>query len=60
MTVHTHAHQPVHRAPAGRKANKQLEERLRRDQCELAAALLERAQRECYPVRDDRPPPRID
>ena len=44
----------------GRKAIKQLEERLRREQRELARELQERAQRQTIPRRDDGPLPRID
>lgn len=58
--VHTHAHQPAHHAPAGRKAIKQLNERLRRDRRELAEALRERVGRECYPAREEDVPPKID
>ena len=57
--VHTHAQHPRH-APTGRKAAKQLTERLRRDQRELAREVQERLARECYPVREDGAPPRID
>lgn len=59
MTVHTHAHQGARPGP-GRKAIKQLTERLRREQRELAREVQERAGRGCYPVRDDWAPPRID
>lgn len=59
--VHTHAQPPQGARPGpGRKAIKQLTERLRRDQRELAEALREIAGRGCYPVRDDGVPPRID
>lgn len=54
------AHPPGHQAPAGRKAVKQIEERLRRDRRDLARELQERAARLCYPRNDDGPPPRID
>ena len=59
--VHTHAQpQQGGRPGPGRKAMKQLTERLRRDQRELAEALRERAGRGCYPVREDGVLPRID
>lgn len=59
MNVHTHAHQPAHHAPAGRKAIKQLNERLRRDRRDLAEAMRERVVRECYPARDEEPMPSL-
>lgn len=59
MTVHTHA-QPQQGGRPGRKARKQLTERLRPDQRELTEALRERAGQRCYPVRDDGTLPRID
>lgn len=59
MAVHTHAHQGARPGP-GRKAVKQLNERLRRDQRELARELQYRAARQSIPARDDGPPPRID
>lgn len=61
--MHTHAHAQAPRPAPGRKAIKQLTERLRRDQRELARELRElheRVGRGCYPVRDDGPVPRID
>jgi hypothetical protein len=59
--MHTHAHGPTPRhAQPSRKAIKQLTERLRRDQRELARDLQERVGRGCYPVREDGPAPRID
>lgn len=60
MAVHTHAHHQGARPGPGRKAIKQLNERLRREQRELAEALRERAARGCYPVREDGALPRID
>lgn len=59
MAVHTHAHQGA-RPGLGRKAIKQLNERLRREQRELARELQERAGRQCYPARDEGALPRID
>ncbi len=59
MTVHTHAHQGARPGP-GRKAIKRMDERLRREQREMARELQERAQRQAIPRRDDGPPPRID
>lgn len=60
--MHTRAQQHGQgtRPGPGRKALKQLTERLRRDQRELARELQERAARECYPRNDDGPPPRIE
>lgn len=43
----------------GRKAMKQLTERLRREQRELAREMQERVGRRLVPARDDGPPPRI-
>lgn len=60
MAVHTHAHHQGARPGPGRKAVKQLNERLRREQRELAREMQERAGRGCYPVRDDGMLPRID
>lgn len=59
MAMHTHAHQGA-RPGLGRKAIKQLTERLRREQRELVREIQERAGRGCYPVRDDGALPRID
>lgn len=59
MAVHTHAHQGARPGP-GRKAIKQLNERLRREQRELAREMQERGARGCYPVRDEAALPRID
>ena len=59
MAVHTHAHQGA-RPGLGRKAVKQLTERLRREQRELAREMQERAGRQAIPRRDDGPLPRID
>ena len=60
-TMHTHAQARQGSRPGpGRKALKQLTERLRRDQRELERELRERAGRGCYPVREDGPAPRID
>lgn len=59
MTVHRHAQQGA-RPGLGRKAVKRMDERLRREQRELAEALRERAARGCYPVRDEGALPRID
>ncbi len=58
--MHTPAHAQAPRPAPGRKAIKQLTERLRRDQRELARELQERVGRGCYPVREDGPAPRID
>lgn len=58
--MHARAHPPGRQAPAGRKAVKQMEERLRRDRRDLSRELQERAARLCYPRNDDGPPPRID
>lgn len=52
-------HQGV-RPGLGRKAIKQFNERLRRDQRDLERELRERAGRGCYPVRDEGALPRID
>lgn len=59
--VHTHA-QPHQggRPPPGRKAIKQLTERLRRDQRELSRELQDRAGRDLCPRNDEGPVPRID
>lgn len=46
--------------PAPRKATRQHQQRQRRELRELARELLERAQRQAIPRRDDGPPPRID
>lgn len=43
-----------------RKSVKQLSDRMRRDQRDLARELQERAQRQAIPRRDDGPPPHID
>lgn len=43
-----------------RKTVKQLNDRMRRDQRDLARELQERVQRQAIPRRDDGPPPRID
>lgn len=59
MGVHAHAHHQGARSGPRRKAIKQLNERLRREQRELAREMQERAGRGCYPVRDETPP-RID
>lgn len=42
------------------RAARQLAERQRRDQRDLARELQERVQRHAIPRRDDGPPPRID
>lgn len=42
------------------KAARQLAQRQRRDQRDLARELQERVQRQSIPKRDDGPPPRID
>lgn len=60
MAVHTHAHHQGARTGLGRKAIKQLNERLRRERRELAREMQERAGRGCYPVRDEGALPRID
>lgn len=60
MAVHAHAHHQGARPGPGRKAVKQLTERQRRDQRELARELRERAQQQAEPRRDDGPLPRID
>ncbi len=59
MTVHTHA-QPQQGGRPGRKAMKQLTERLRRDQRDMERELQARVFRDCYPRNDEGPPPRID
>lgn len=59
MTTACAPHQGARVGP-GRKANKKLTERLRRDQRELERELRERAGRGCYPVKDEGPPPRIN
>ncbi len=56
--VHTHAHHQG--ARPGRKAIKQFNERLRRDQRDMERELRERAGRGCHPVRDEGALPRID
>lgn len=56
---HAQARQGSRPGP-GRKAIKQLTERLRRDQRELEREMRKRAGRACYPVREDGAPPRID
>lgn len=58
--AHTPASRQVARTGPGRKAMKQLTERLRRDQRELERELRERAGRACYPVREDGALPKID
>ena len=60
MLVHTPAPQQGARPGLGRKAVKQFNERLRREQRELAREMQERAGGGCYPVRDEGAPPRID
>ena len=45
---------------SSRKAARQQDQRLRRDQREERRELDERAQRQAIPRRDDGPPPRID
>lgn len=59
MAVHTHAHQGTRPGP-GRKAVKQLTERLRREQRDEQQRVLESARRYAIPRNDDGPPPRID
>lgn len=59
MGVHTHAQHQGARPGSSRKAIKQLNERLRRDQRELVRDLQERAARLC-PRNDEGPPPRIN
>lgn len=59
MPSRAQQHQGVRPGP-GRKAIKQLTERLRREQRELARELQERVQQRVDPRRDDGPPPRID
>lgn len=58
--VHTHAPHQGARPGPGRRAIKQFNERLRRDQRELERELRERVGRGCYPVRDEGALPRID
>ena len=60
MGVHAHAQGNGARPGSGRKAIKQLHERLRREQREVDREIQERAGRGCYPVRDEGAPPRID
>lgn len=60
MGVHTPAHHQGARPGPGRKAIKQLTERLRREQRELFRELQDRVARQNTPARDDGPPPRID
>lgn len=59
MAVHTHAHNQGPSPGPGRKAIKQLTERLRRDQRKLDREQVERAAGLC-PRNDEGPPPRID
>lgn len=59
MVVHTHAHQGA-RPGLGRKAIKQLNERLRREQRDEQQRVLEKALRYAIPRNDEGPPPRID
>lgn len=59
MHMHAQPGQGARPGP-GRKAVKQLTERLRRDRRELERELRERAGRGCYPVREDGALPRID
>ena len=59
MAVHTHAHQSARPGP-GRKAVKQLNERLRREQRDEQQRVLEKALRYAIPRNDEGPPPRID
>lgn len=58
--VHTHAHHQGARPGLGRKAIKQFNERLRRDQRDMERELRERAARVCYPTRDPDHLPKID
>ena len=58
--VHTHAHHQGARPGPGRKAIKQFNERLRRDQRDLERELRERAGRDLCPRNDEGPVPRID
>jgi hypothetical protein len=58
--MHTHAHAQASRPAPGRKAIKQLTERLRRDQREYQQELQARVLREAFPQNDEGPPPRID
>lgn len=60
MTVHTHAHHQGARPGPGRKAIKQLNERLRREQRDEQQRVLEKALRYAIPRNDEGPPPRID
>ena len=60
MAVHTSAHQQGARPGPGRKAIKQLTERLRRDQRDLEKQLQERVVRDLCPRNDEGPVPRID
>lgn len=59
MPSRAQQHQGTRPGP-GRKAVKQLTERLRREYRELAREIQERAGRGCCPVRDEAVPPRID
>lgn len=45
---------------ATRRRAQQLDQRLRREQRELAREMQERTGRQAIPRRDDGPPPRID
>ena len=59
--VHTHAQPPQGARPGpGRKAIKQMTERLRREQRDVERELQARVYRDCYPRNDEGPPPRID
>ncbi len=46
--------------PTSARRSRQLDQRLRRDQRELARQLQKRAARELCPINDDGPLPRID
>ncbi len=60
MGVHTHAQHQGARPGPGRKAIKQLTERLRREQREVYREIQERAGRDLCPLNDEGPVPRID
>lgn len=58
--MHTPAHHQGARPGPGRKAIKQLTERLRREQREQFREIQDRAARDLCPRNDDGPVPRID
>lgn len=58
--MHTRAHHQGARPGPGRKAIKQLTERLRRDQRKMDREQLDRVGRDLCPRNDEGPLPRID